>query len=206
MKWTNVVRPLVAALALVPAVGFGQAWTATGSVALEGDSTLHKYRAEAKGVTARARVETAEGEDLGTALRGGGLKALEVRIPVTKLSSGKKDLDKNMQQALEAKSHPEIGFKLQSYEAEPGAGGAVKMKAKGLLTVAGVQKPVTLDLVATKAGEGMRFTGTRLLRMTDFGITPPVMMLGTLKTADEVNISFDLQLHDPRAKAVPPGA
>ena len=131
---------------------------------------------------------------------------LHHRAPFARLPALQKGTER-AQEALEAKKHPEIHFKLQSYEADPaaaaGSDGPVKLKAKGVLTVAGVQKPVALDLVAAKAGDGVRFTGSKLLRMTEFGITPPVMMLGALKTADEVVISFDLQLDDARAKEVP---
>jgi hypothetical protein len=34
--------------------------------------------------------------------------------------------------------------------------------------------------------------GTKQINMTDFNIKPPTAMMGTLKTANEVTVSFDL--------------
>jgi hypothetical protein len=37
--------------------------------------------------------------------------------------------------------------------------------------------------------------GTKLLKMTDYGVKPPSLMFGTMKVADAVTVSFDLVLN-----------
>jgi polyisoprenoid-binding protein YceI len=77
--------------------------------------------------------------------------------------------------------------------------------AHGTLTVAGVERPIDLSVAARREGEGIRLKGTRQLRMTEFEIKPPKMMMGTLRTGDQVTVTFDLLVgaREPSA-AVPP--
>ena len=47
--------------------------------------------------------------------------------------------------------------------------------------------------VKEQAGR-LHVRGTRDLLMTEFGIKPPTMFMGMLKTDDKVTITFELQL------------
>jgi hypothetical protein len=42
------------------------------------------------------------------------------------------------------------------------------------------------------SGNRIQIKGSKKVKMTDFNISPPTAMLGTLKTGDEVTISFTL--------------
>ena len=66
--------------------------------------------------------------------------------------------------------------------------------ALGWLTIAGVEKELTLDLKVERQGSALSVTGVTDLLMTDFGITPPKAMLGMLKTNPKVRIQIDLLL------------
>jgi polyisoprenoid-binding protein YceI len=117
----------------------------------------------------------------------------EVVIPVRGLKSGEGLLDKNMYKALKAKDVPEIRFLLQSYRTLPaGEGGAMPFEAAGSLSISGVQKPVTLRGTARVEGDRLRVDGDYDLVMTDYGVKPPTLFLGTIKVADPVQIHFRL--------------
>jgi polyisoprenoid-binding protein YceI len=75
------------------------------------------------------------------------------------------------------------------------------LQAVGTLTIAGQQKAIEM-LVKTDRGAGgnAAATGTQAILMTDFGIKPPVFMLGTLRTGNKVTVSFKLNM-TPRAVA-----
>jgi polyisoprenoid-binding protein YceI len=122
-------------------------------------------------------------------LQPGALKAFAVVIPAATLSSPKDGLDKNMHKALNVTDHPEIHFALRTLE--PGAGG---YRGTGVLTIAGVEKEVTLNLQVQRTGSTLAVTGTTDLLMTDFGIKPPKAMLGMLKTNPKVQIRIELVL------------
>jgi polyisoprenoid-binding protein YceI len=98
-----------------------------------------------------------------------------------------------MAKALKADKHPVITFKLTGYAVDPAAAG-VAIKPSGTVTVAGVEKPVDMVLEVKEAAGALQVRGTRDLLMTDFGIKPPTMFMGMLKTDDKVTIKFELQL------------
>ncbi len=62
--------------------------------------------------------------------------------------------------------------------------GAVKSKSQ----------PIEVDVRASETPEGIVLEGSRALLMSDFGIKPPTMFLGTLKTADRVVVEWRLVL------------
>lgn len=189
------------AVLLALAVRLGAAGLVLGresSLRLEGDSTLHPYSSAATELLVEGEAEPPRGagESLLDLARADGLKGLAVRVPVRGLKSGKGGLDKNMHKALRADKHPEIVFELESYalQPHPEERGAFRVKAAGSLSVAGERRPVELEADVRHAEGGLRVQGSEELLMSDFGIKPPAMMLGALKTDDKVVIHYDLVL------------
>jgi polyisoprenoid-binding protein YceI len=175
-----------------PGVGAAGPLTVTSArVSLEGTSNIHSYTASTSTVrvTAFEVAGSPEGDVLAHVLQPEGLKPFEVLIPVTSLSSPKDGIDKNMHKALKAQEHPEITFRFRRLEPS-GAG----YHAIGALTVAGVEKEVTLALQVERNGTELAVTGATDLLMTDFGVTPPKAMLGMLKTNPKVKIRVELLL------------
>jgi polyisoprenoid-binding protein YceI len=126
-------------------------------------------------------------------VRGGEVRGIELSIPVASMRSGKDGLDRNMQKALKADLHPLIRFRLARYEASAMAD-SVAIDGHGALTVAGVEQAIDLRAVAHRAAEGIVLEGSVPLRMSAFGVKPPTMMLGTLRTDDRVVIHYRLVL------------
>ena len=63
------------------------------------------------------------------------------------------------------------------------------------LTIKGVAKEIEVPVEMVAAGVGgVRVTGKYKLKMTDWGVKPPKLMLGTLKVNEMVTIGFDLLL------------
>jgi hypothetical protein len=156
---------------------------------LEGDSTLHPFSSTATIIKASgAAAEAASPAEL---LKAPGL-SFELRVPVESLKSGKSGLDQNMYKALKAKEHPEIIFKLGAPSAELLADGTYLVKAPGALTVAGQEKSVTLEAAADVVDGVLRLRGSQLVLMTDFGIKPPAMMLGAVKTKNEITVRYEI--------------
>jgi polyisoprenoid-binding protein YceI len=160
---------------------------------LTGDSTLHAYTSTANTVTVSAQLVALAGGPH-AAVAGGGLKALTVTVPVVGLKSGEDGLDKNMQKALKQETASSIVFTLTSYTAEETKDGGLLIKARGQLALAGVAKEVALEAVCQFTSDAIHVTGTKDVLMSDFGIKPPTMMLGAVKTADKVVVHFDLKL------------
>jgi polyisoprenoid-binding protein YceI len=122
---------------------------------------------------------------------------VSVIIPVKSLKCGNGKMDENMYKALNANQFPEIKYVLESYEIDAALSTVDGFAAKtvGNLTVAGKTVRVEIPLSAMrKAGGSISGEGSLKLKMTDFGIKPPVALLGTLRTKDEISIAFQVLL------------
>jgi hypothetical protein len=163
-------------------------------VSLDGTSNVHAFTASTTTVIIKAiEVAGAPGEDpLTHALQPGRLKAFEISIPATSLTSPKDGIDKNMHKALQAEAHRDIRFRLRALEPNADA-----YRAHGWLTIAGVDKDITLNLKIERKGAALAVTAATDLLMTDYGITPPKAMLGMLKTDPKVQIRIELLLGGP---------
>ena len=185
----TVAAAAAVALGTVPhAAGTASLTLTSARVSIEGTSNIHGYTASSTAVKIAAVDVDAAGEDvLGRALEPNAIRAFEVVIPTTSLTSPKDGIDKNMHKALKAAEHPDIRFRLRSLDAAAGT-------ATGQLTIAGVEKEVTLNVQVKRQDAALAVTGTTTLMMTDYGVTPPKAMLGMLKTNPKVTITFELVL------------
>jgi polyisoprenoid-binding protein YceI len=201
-------RTLLYAAAVLTAIALTAAVAAAGELVLQpgstlelrGTSTMHDYEAKASKLDVAFTVDSvlwpadANGaEAIERLIHANGVTGMTVVVPVTGLRSGKNGLDKNMYKALLAEKHPEIRYRMASYQVAEGAGtGEITIQSKGTLTVAGVDREIAMAVKAVRVGEHMKLHGEVPLLMSDFKIKPPTMMMGALRTADEVTIRFDL--------------
>jgi polyisoprenoid-binding protein YceI len=173
-------------LALAAAAAAQEIVLGPGSVLwLEGDSTLHAYSSTATEVRVSGKWKEALGAE-----------QFELEVPVRGLKSGKAKLDENMYEALNAGAHPVIRFELGDVR----VGEDMALQALGTLSLAGVRRPVELHAKGIRRDGSLRVRGSKTLLMTDFGVNPPVMMLGTLRTRDKVTVHFDIFLEEGENK------
>jgi polyisoprenoid-binding protein YceI len=204
---------LTVALAVVPLI---RAHAAAGSVqidsarvTLNGTSNVHPYEAATTTVkVTNVKVAPAPAGDFVDALTAPGvIEAFDIAIPVATLTSPREGLDKNMYKALKAEKFAEITFRLARIERRGEA--PESFRGIGKLTIAGVEREVTLDLTIRQAPPAPEASATQALKltvkgglalvMTDYGITPPKAMLGMLKTDPKVTIAFETVLSVPVA-------
>ncbi len=106
-------------------------------------------------------------------------------------------MDRLMHNALKVSEYPVISFEstLITQNAKTDSSGTVgsALTVTGNLTLAGVRKPIELEVFAIPAGEQVvRFTGGHSLSMKEYGMKPPTAAFGALHTKDRVTVSFDL--------------
>jgi polyisoprenoid-binding protein YceI len=166
----------------------------------EGTSTMHAFHCRTTKLDVTVNVDPTYVEARLSKLNRP-LKTVDVVIPVKSLSCGNSGLEKNMFKTLKADQYPEIRYQLSTYQVAGATDDGVTLQAVGTLTIAGQQKTIEMA-VKTDRGPGgtATATGTQSLLMTDFGIKPPVFMLGTLKTGNKITVSFKLNM-TPRAVA-----
>ena len=115
------------------------------------------------------------------------LKALQLTMPVSTLKSGRSAMDKNAYEALKAKDNPNVQFQLTEVLSITDN----TIKAKGNLTVAGTTKNVPMEVNYKVNGSTVEFTGTQDIKFTQFNISPPSAVFNTIKTGDDLTLSFN---------------
>lgn len=157
-------------------------------VTIEGTSTLHAWESivEKTSGVALARL-TPDGLE--------GIDAVSVKFEVKSIKSGKDLMDKLTYKALKAESYPYIQFDLNAIQAITPSDNGYLIKANGELDIAGVKKPISMDVVAKATPTGsLNFTGQHTIDMTDHEVDPPTAMFGTIKTGKDITLKFDLNL------------
>jgi hypothetical protein len=124
------------------------------------------------------------------------LRDIAIAVPVRSLACGNDRMNADLREALRAEVHPDITFILAGYriDALPRPGADYAAVAVGQLSVAGVVRQVEIPLRAQRTAEGLHGAGTLILRMTDFGIKPPVALFGLIRARNEITVSFDVRL------------
>lgn len=158
------------------------------SIKINGTSSLHDWTSTAEDVSGTAQLDVAN-QTLNA------IEALTVRIKSEGIKSEKgRIMDNKTHKALAADDHKYITYALSKATITQQNDQKVTVRATGALTIAGKTKTVTMDVTGTKKNGAIQFSGSKALKMTDFGIDPPTAMLGTLKTGDDITIDFSLTL------------
>jgi polyisoprenoid-binding protein YceI len=160
---------------------------------IDGTSTVHDWSVESKIIGGFIEFESDAALD--PAKTASDVKAkVEVTVPVSSLKSGKKLMDEIMHDAMNIKDHKVVKFTLKEIKPQARkAGEPLKFDTKGDLSGAGVTKPIDMVVTLVPEGDKLKATGSKQLKMTDFGIKPPApaVGLGLIKTADDVTVSFE---------------
>lgn len=149
-----------------------------------GGSTLHDWEMVATAASGKAEL-TIDGQSIKA------IPMAEVTMKATALKSGKGQMDELAYKALKADKNPNIHFKLTSYKNL----GGNKASVTGNLTIAGTTKPITFQVLYLVKGEAVKIEGDTSFKMTDFNMTPPTAVFGTIKTEDKVKVSFKMNLN-----------
>lgn len=154
---------------------------------IEGTSTVNSFTCEAEEVEGRARLDTS-----GQQPRRGEAKA-EVAVPVRRFDCGKRRMNQDLYDALKASAHPVIRFELDTAHVVEQEPRTYQLHTSGRLTIAGTERPVTLEVDAQHLPDGRyRAQGSQPLSMRDYGIDPPSALLGLVKAHDRIVVRFDL--------------
>lgn len=121
------------------------------------------------------------------------VKDINVTVSVRTFESGNRVMNKKCYAALKDESHPNIIYRFKSLESiQSTANNSFKATLIGQLTIAGVTKTVKIAVKLITNGHKVSITGEKALKMSDFDVTPPTALLGTLKTGNDITIEFNL--------------
>ena len=119
------------------------------------------------------------------------VQELNLEIPVESLKSGKSGMDKNTYKALDSKKHATITYRLKAVEnLKQTAADTYAIQTTGSLSISGVTKTVAIPLKMKVSNKGLLLSGSYELLMSSYKIDPPTALFGTIKTGDELQITF----------------
>jgi polyisoprenoid-binding protein YceI len=120
------------------------------------------------------------------------LDAINLKMDVNSIKSDMGSImNSNTYKALKGDNNPEIVFALTAPVNSIKPAGVNTVSAKGSLTIAGVTKPVDMQVEISAPVQGkLTFEGSYQINMPDYGIAPPTAFFGTLKTGNKIIISF----------------
>jgi polyisoprenoid-binding protein YceI len=165
----------------------------TSDVVLAGTSNINRWACRSNVFEATISLEQDGGFILTTAAQD---SRVAVTVPVQSLKCGNKRMDQDLYDALDAARFPAIEYRLVNHQVEPvEVDGHFAALTYGDITVAGVTRRVEIPVRARRLEDGtVAGEGIVKLRMTDFGVQPPVALLGLIRARNDIEVSFRVLL------------
>lgn len=170
-----------------------------GQLWIEGSAGLIDYRCTAEKLSGAGKINTPSNPASSVGAHGD--VHISVVLPVESLNCGKRAMNKDMYEALKARSHPNIRFILLNADREKNNGtnedsSWIFIRTRGLMEIAGVQDTTVL-LVKGKVLSEKRFRvkGSKKIYMDTYNITPPSAMFGLIRADKELTVHFDVTVH-----------
>lgn len=195
---TRSVTALLAALVIAPMT---IAWSharhtftllSESRLWIEGSSTVRGFECQATSLT--VRVEAPDRGAIEAVLAGTkAVNQVHVAVPGNRLDCRNETMNTHMWKALRTSEHPQIVFTLTTYELASAPAG-VQVVVTGQLDLGGTTKPIAVVANAVRMDGALRVTGTHDVRLSEFGLKAPKLMLGAMKVHDLVKVHFDLRL------------
>lgn len=158
---------------------------------LDGDSNVKSWGADAEtmsGTLVLSGIDEITLENLAPEH----FESLAFSVEVEGLESGSGGLNKNMYKYLKGDDYPNITFELTEITGIEHDNGSAVITATGVINAAGVDNQVNMTVNATVNEDGsITFSGEQDLLMTSFDIDPPTAVFGTIRSRDEMNITFN---------------
>ncbi|HET8735012.1 MAG TPA: YceI family protein [Pricia sp.] len=149
----------------------------TSALTIDGSSTVHDWT-----VTANQMQGTLQASP-------NSLNSVDFSVRVADIKSDRAAaMDKKMHEALKMGEHPKVLFVAKEVDVPLGG----RQDLKGTLTIAGVEKEVSIPVNITEADGKLKITGNQKILLKEYGIEPPTAMFGSIVVGDEVTVTFDL--------------
>lgn len=165
---------------------------------MDGTSTMHDWTMTTALISGYVEADANFPESALTNTTAASPKVL-ANLPVRAFKSGKPKMDEKMQEAMQTDKFGRIEYRLISLKpkSKPDATGALEFDAIGTLTIIGKTVTNTMPVTIEKKDGKLKIVGSTPLKMSDYGLKPPVIsLLGipTISVGDELKIKFEWAL------------
>ncbi len=124
------------------------------------------------------------------------ISGLNFSVQAESLKSGHTLMDNNTYKALKTDVNKTISYVLSSADVSQVNAATYQIKTLGKLTIAGTTRETDLTATAkyNPSDKSFTITGTKAFKMTDYNVKPPTVMMGTIKTGNEISVSFTTKI------------
>lgn len=150
----------------------------------DGGSTVRGFKCSAKTITTNVQTDAL---DAASAAIDDLVTKASVVIPVAAVDCGNGTMNEHMRKALKAKENPEISFVMSGYTVN-----GTNATINGKLKIAGVENAIEIPATVAPEGAGVRVKASKAIDMTQWGVKPPSLMMGTMKVKPNVTVGFDV--------------
>jgi polyisoprenoid-binding protein YceI len=157
---------------------------------LTGTSNLHDWEMKAaKGNSQATFMVNPKGKVIS-------MSRLSFSVPAKNLKSKHSAMDKNTYKALKTDKNPNISFTGTASSIKSTGGNNYTLSCDGKMSIAGTTKATNLAAtgIYNPANGSFNITGVKKMKMTDYNITPPTAVMGTIKTGDDITLSYNVNL------------
>lgn len=151
------------------------------SMVIKGTSTIHDWEMQVEDIKSAFSIQSDN-------IFQDKLIAGNLLVDVESIKSEHSLMNKKTYEALKQESFPQIKAKVVTAEQSQNSG-----KVQVELTIAGKTKAVVETIQLKDLGNGkVEVKGALDVKMSDYGIDPPVALMGSIKTGNEVKVEFNL--------------
>ena len=174
-------------------------WTATGfaqdswvfdsetTITVNGGSTLSDWSASTSTISGMPEKLTLQLQENGQ------IEGFSFRVDSRSLDGGRgAAMNEKIHAALKVDQYPEIVYQQSGGgQLSRASDGNWLIKTEGILSIAGVDQAVEVDVQASADGDNLSLVAEKDLAMSVFEIEPPSAMFGQIQTEDSITVSIN---------------
>ncbi len=187
LKKLKLVFGSLLLMAFITQTSFAQTYQLSNSAStlkIDGTSNIHDWMISAENQQGKIVINFENGQLTK-------IEQLDFSVTAESLKSGKSAMDKNTYKALNTEKHKKIVYKLNKVNSiNCASNGDCKVTSSGSITIAGKTKPIEMNFDLKVTDSKIVLSGSKTIKMTDFGIDPPKAVFGTITTGDAVDVKF----------------
>lgn len=130
-------------------------------------------------------------------------KGSELKIPVRDFEPSNPLMYNDFLNDLREREYPVITIKFPDIELSKYNEPSLSTKYEVQITIAGITREYSVECFLQYCSNHYLLKGSKMIRLSDFQISPPEKLSGLIKVKDEINVSFGIILNFTSANAIP---
>jgi hypothetical protein len=115
---------------------------------------------------------------------------IDFKIPVHQFKPGNPRMYDDFLSLLKANEYPYIVISLLTGNSNRERNSGISRNERIAVTIAGVTREYTINCTLVHCNEDLVLNGRQTVKLTDFGLIPPVRLSGIVKVENEINVRF----------------